>query len=158
MTCLKGAVKKVFQYNRIFKKKIMSNSHILIKVFLCGFLISTFSIVRAQNTQDSTFDETIQFIEKSHSLYLPDWGPYTKRYVGISHLPGDNEGIRFDLSVFPGYYRRKVEVPNVFHESGYHPWEVSSDLGEADFARLITTTGLDIWIRKKCYLYELFRM
>ena len=111
----------------------MSNSHILIKVFLCGLLISTFSIVRAQNKCDSAVDETMQFIEKSHNLNLPDWGPYTKRYVGISHLPGDNEGIRFDLSVFPGYYRRKVDVPNVFHESGYHPWEISSDLGYFSF-------------------------
>ncbi|GAB4559377.1 MAG: hypothetical protein Kow0047_05230 [Anaerolineae bacterium] len=63
-----------------------------------------------------------------HDLRLPDWGPYTKRYVGISHIPDVRAGLRFDLSVFPGFYRRRVDVPSVLWESGYHPWEASSDL------------------------------
>ena len=42
----------------------------------------------------------------THDLRLPDWGPYTKKYTGISHLPDPKSGLRFDLSVFPGYYRR----------------------------------------------------
>lgn len=63
-----------------------------------------------------------------HSLRLPDWGPYTKKYIGISHIPDERAGFRFDLSVFPGFYRRKVEVPNVMWDSGFHPWEVASDL------------------------------
>ncbi len=61
----------------------------------------------------------------THDLSLPDWGPYTKRYIGVSHITDVDQGTRFDLSVFPGYYRRKVFVPNVFYESGYHPWEAS---------------------------------
>ncbi|TKG95428.1 hypothetical protein EYV94_08265 [Puteibacter caeruleilacunae] len=65
---------------------------------------------------------------RSHDLSLPNWGPYTKNYIGISHIPDVKKGIRFDLSVFPGYYRRKVTVPNVMYESGYHPWDASSDL------------------------------
>ena len=36
--------------------------------------------------------------------------------------------MRFDLSVFPGYYRREVMVPNVNWESGFHPWEAAPDL------------------------------
>ncbi len=36
--------------------------------------------------------------------------------------------MRFDLSVFPGLYRAKVDVPNVLFESGYHMWEASADL------------------------------
>jgi hypothetical protein len=32
------------------------------------------------------------------------------------------------LSVFPGYYRRQVLVPNSKWESGFHPWEASADL------------------------------
>lgn len=64
----------------------------------------------------------------THDLSLPDWGPYTKNYIGISHISDNKRGIRFDLSVFPGFYRRKVMVPNVMYESGYHPWEASPNL------------------------------
>ncbi len=64
----------------------------------------------------------------THDLSLPDWGPYTKKYTGISHLPEVNSGLRFDLAVFPGYYRRQVLVPNAKWESGYHPWEAAPDL------------------------------
>ena len=63
-----------------------------------------------------------------HDLRLPAWGPYTKRYIGASHIADARRGLRFDLSVFPGFYRRKVDVPNVLWESGYHPWEASPDL------------------------------
>ena len=64
----------------------------------------------------------------THDLRLPDWGPYTKKYTGISHLPDPKTGLRFDLSVFPGYYRRQVLVPNAKWESGFHPWEAAPDL------------------------------
>lgn len=67
-------------------------------------------------------------LEENHDLDLPDWGPYTKKYIGISHIPNKANGFRFDLSVFPGFYRRKVDIPNVKWESGYHPWEASSNL------------------------------
>ncbi|TDQ36112.1 MGH1-like glycoside hydrolase domain-containing protein [Aureibacillus halotolerans] len=59
---------------------------------------------------------------------LPAWGPYTKKYIGISHIANAERGMRFDLSLFPGFYRRKVDVPNVMWESGYHPWEAAPDL------------------------------
>lgn len=61
-------------------------------------------------------------------LRLPDWGPYTKKYFGISHIPDPQKGYRFDLALFPGFFRRTPLVPNVLWESGYHPWEASSDL------------------------------
>ncbi len=64
----------------------------------------------------------------SHDLNLPAWGPYTKKYIGISHIPDLRAGLRFDLSVFPGYYRRQVLVPNAKWESGFHPWEAAPDL------------------------------
>ncbi|SIR31246.1 MGH1-like glycoside hydrolase domain-containing protein [Halanaerobium kushneri] len=67
-------------------------------------------------------------LENSYDLQLSDWGPYTKKYLGISHIADPKKGIRFDLSVFPGYYRRKVKIPNVRWESDYHPWEAASDL------------------------------
>ena len=63
-----------------------------------------------------------------HDLNLPAWGPYTKRYIGVSHIADAARGLRFDLSIFPGFYRRQVEVPNVLWESGYSPWEAAPDL------------------------------
>lgn len=67
-------------------------------------------------------------LAKTHDLRLPDWGPYTKKYSGISHLPDPHSGLRFDLSVFPGHYRRQVLVPNAKWESAHHPWEAAPDL------------------------------
>ncbi len=71
---------------------------------------------------------TSDSLAHSHDLRLPDWGPYTKKYIGVSHMPERTRGLRFDLSVFPGYYRRQVLVPNAKWESGYHPWEAAPDL------------------------------
>lgn len=65
---------------------------------------------------------------QTHDLHLPAWGPYTKLYSGISHIPAANDGVRFDLAVFPGLYRRRVDVPNVTFESGYHVWRAAPDL------------------------------
>jgi len=48
--------------------------------------------------------------------------------MGISHIPDPALGLRFDLSVVPGFYRGRLLVPNVKWESGYHPWEASPDL------------------------------
>ena len=64
----------------------------------------------------------------SHDLRLPLWGSYTKTYNGLSHIADLERGMRFDLSVFPGHYRREVMVPNVNWESGFHPWEAAPDL------------------------------
>ena len=65
---------------------------------------------------------------KSHDLSLPAWGPYSKAYAGISHIPDPAAGMRFDLAVFPGFYRRRVDVPNVNWEGQYYPWQARPDL------------------------------
>ena len=75
----------------------------------------------------------IGFLSKRHDLTLPEWGPYTKRYIGISHVPAENQGLRFDVSVFPGVYRRKITLPNVMFENDYHPWEAMPDLSYFSF-------------------------
>lgn len=67
-------------------------------------------------------------IVNSHDIRLSAWGPYTKRYIGISHIPDVEAGLRFDLSLFPGLYRRNVLIPNVRWDSGYHPWAAIPDL------------------------------
>lgn len=64
----------------------------------------------------------------NHDVGLPSWGPYSKKYIGISHIPDAKLGHRFDLSVIPGYYRGRVDVPSAKWESGYHPWEATGDL------------------------------
>lgn len=67
-------------------------------------------------------------LSNNHDLSLSDWGPYTKKYMGISHVADSDNGIRFDLSVYASLYRRKTEIPNVMWESYYHPWEAAADL------------------------------
>lgn len=69
----------------------------------------------------------------SHDLRLPAWGPYSKRYAGISHIPDVTSGMRFDFSVLPGYYRNKLLVPNVRFESLYFPWNVKNDLSSITY-------------------------
>ncbi|KOY15053.1 MGH1-like glycoside hydrolase domain-containing protein [Paenibacillus xylanivorans] len=68
-----------------------------------------------------------QRLSNNHDLNLPSWGPYAKQYIGISHINDPSKGVRFDLSLMPGFYRRKIDIPNVLWESGYHPWEASPD-------------------------------
>ncbi|TVR51955.1 MAG: hypothetical protein EA426_19590 [Spirochaetaceae bacterium] len=63
-----------------------------------------------------------------HDLTLPAWGPYSKKYIGTSHLADPDRGVRFDFSVIPGLYRRSVAVPSVRWECGHHPWAASADL------------------------------
>jgi hypothetical protein len=63
------------------------------------------------------------FTPKDHDLALPDWGPYSKNYAGASHIADRHQGLRFDYSVFPALYRRRIDVPNVTWESGWHPWQ-----------------------------------
>ena len=71
------------------------------------------------------FPDNCKIVKKTHDLSLPDWGPYTKKYIGFSHVADAERGWRFDLSAVPSIYRRKVDLPNVLWDSGYHPWEAS---------------------------------
>ena len=60
---------------------------------------------------------------------LPIWGPYSKKYAGISRI-ADHEkykGIRFDFSVAPAVHAFDIRVPNVTLPSAYHPWLCSED-------------------------------
>ena len=93
-------------------------------VLLPLLLFQPFPGVGSSNQIDPAW---ISAIQNQHNLTLPAWGPYTKRYAGISHVPATNTGLRFDFSVFPGLYRRKANPPNVLFESGYYPWETAPD-------------------------------
>ena len=72
--------------------------------------------------------DDLSALAHSHDLRLPDWGPFTTAYNGISHIADPRLGYRFDVSVFPGLFRRGVLVPNVAWEAGFHPWEAAPDL------------------------------
>ena len=80
----------------------------------------------------SRFD--IKQLAQTHDLLsLPDWGPYSKKYFGISHIPDLSRGLCFDLSVFPVLTKGQPKLPSVMDQSGVHPWESSAD---ADFYSL----------------------
>lgn len=85
----------------------------------------------AQNTQiykDLYKGFTLDF-ENTHSLSLPDWGLYSKKYNGISHIPDVTSGMRWDVSLHPAYHLRRQSFPaNIMHESAYHLWEAAPDL------------------------------
>lgn len=68
-------------------------------------------------------------LENTHDMALPSWGPYSNKYNGISHVPVQNNGMRFDVIVQPSLYlRNQIALANTQRESGYHPWQASPDL------------------------------
>ena len=70
-------------------------------------------------------------MEKRSRPYAPPaWGPYSKKYMGISHIPEKSgvRGARFDCVVFPTVASSGVPAPNVTVPSQYHPWECAPDL------------------------------
>ena len=98
----------------------------LISVFI--FILTLLSLsLTAQNPGTSI---NYKLLENTHDIRLSPWGPYSKKYAGISHIPKMQSGMRFDISVLPGYYRNRVMVPNVIFESGYYPWEISDDMSK----------------------------
>lgn len=98
--------------------------HIFILYLLFSFI---YSVVAKNEIPKSYFNN-------SHDISsLPLWGPYSKKYAGISHIADINKGIRFDFSVMPGYYRNKQFIPHVLFESGYYPWLITPDLDKVTY-------------------------
>ena len=56
------------------------------------------------------------------------WGPYNKDYLGASHIADQKRGLRFDLNLFPGYYRRSVMCPRDLADCGAKMMAASADL------------------------------
>jgi len=101
---------------------------------ICLILITYSQTTLAQTKAELYLNPSwISALKGSHDLTLPQWGPYTKRYIGVSHIPDETSGIRFDLSVFPGLYNRRIIIPNVLFASDYHPWEATPDLNYFSF-------------------------
>ncbi len=88
-------------------------------------LFATISVAQSQQFTKPYFDK----LDNTHDVIsLPQWGPYSKKYAGISHIPEVSKGLRFDVTAMPGYYRNRVLVPNVLFESSYYPWDINKDL------------------------------
>lgn len=71
-----------------------------------------------------------------NKITLPVWGPYSKKYMGLSRIMGDidNENgktsanaARFDFTVHPTIWNSSTPVPNVTVPSAYHLWKCSTD-------------------------------
>ncbi len=60
---------------------------------------------------------------------LGKWGPYSKKYSGISRIVDHNceGGVRFDCVVSPAIENADSRVPNVTVPVGVHPWTAKSD-------------------------------
>jgi len=109
-------------------KKSISNTFIMIIATLALLFVSRIetqaqSKLRINPSQDS----------ENHDVRLSPWGPYSKRYAGISHIADMKSGLRFDFTVCPGYYRNKVLVPNVLYESSYTPWEINPEMNRISY-------------------------
>ena len=69
------------------------------------------------------------YFNNSHDISsLSSWGPYSKKYAGISHIPNIDNRIRIDFSIMPGFYRRMLLVPNVLFESSCYPWKIDPSM------------------------------
>lgn len=64
----------------------------------------------------------------THDCDMGPWGPFSKRHVGVSHIPDVRSGLRVDFFYAGGLYRRTARLPHALHESGWHPWIASPDL------------------------------
>ncbi len=71
----------------------------------------------------------LKSLAQTHDLpSLPDWGPYSKKYFGISHIPDARRGLCFDWSLFPVLTGGTVQLPSVIDPCGVHPWEAAPGL------------------------------
>ncbi len=67
---------------------------------------------------------------------LGPWGPYGKRYFGLSYLPGPS-GVRIDIIVALELHRRSISIPHAIKESGYLPWSANEDLSNYSYRQQI---------------------
>ncbi len=64
-----------------------------------------------------------------YSQVFPIWGPYGKKYMGISRI-ADHEfcdGVRFDFTTLPAIFGSDAKVPNTTVPCGCHPWHCAPD-------------------------------
>ncbi|MBQ6240359.1 MAG: hypothetical protein IJK56_08405 [Firmicutes bacterium] len=64
----------------------------------------------------------------SHDVDLPSYGPYNKQYTGFSHIASPERGLRLDLDLIPGFYRRNVMDTRSVIDGGARLWQARPDL------------------------------
>ncbi len=71
----------------------------------------------------------MEIIMQKIKSVMPQWGPYSKKYSGISRIVdhADEPGVRFDLVVSPAVSNTNTCPPNVTIPVGVHPWTAKSD-------------------------------
>gem|GEM_PF-4262329 len=99
----------------------MKRLYLIILLYIS--VLSTIGQERMSSNSDNNHD----------ILSLHSWGPYSKRYAGISHIPDIRRGMRFDFSVMPGYYRNRQLVPHVLFESSYYPWKINPQMNRITY-------------------------
>ncbi len=64
-----------------------------------------------------------------YSKCFPAWGPYGKKYMGISRIAEHEfaNGVRFDFTVAPAIFGGDIKIPNTTLPCGCHPWHCSPD-------------------------------
>ena len=64
-----------------------------------------------------------------NKIKMPVWGPYSKKYMGISKIVNElaDKGARYDFSVHPTLWNSSTPVPNVTVPSNYHLWSCKND-------------------------------
>ena len=65
---------------------------------------------------------------KGYDLKLPAWGPYNKLYMGAAHVADKEQGLRFDLNLFPGFFRKSIMLPKDNVDCGVKVLASSTDL------------------------------
>ena len=94
------------------------------KIKLLIYLLISSQICFSQKWDEEFFSKLVN----NRDLTLSNWGPYSKKYAGYSHIPDVSKGEMFDITVCPAFYHRKILCPNVNWESDYHTWEASPNL------------------------------
>ena len=65
---------------------------------------------------------------KGYDLKLPTWGPYNKFYMGAAHVADKEQGLRCDLNLFPGFFRKSIMLPKDNVDCGVKIMASSTDL------------------------------
>lgn len=99
------------------------------------FIIILLLIIFKSYCQPITFSENyFKKLNQTHDIIdLPSWGPYSKQYAGISHVPDIKKGIRFDVAVSLGYSNKELIIPDLLKKSKWYPWNINSDLSSITY-------------------------
>ncbi|MBQ7915594.1 MAG: hypothetical protein IJ315_02245 [Firmicutes bacterium] len=65
---------------------------------------------------------------KQFDLSLGQWGPFNKEYLGVSHIADQDSGASFEVTLFPGLFRKRILVSHSVSDSGLKMWAANGAL------------------------------